>query len=84
MSPHTPKWAFILRVEVMMEFWIFKEQFEGSKLIGLKKFLYHWKIFEIKILKMNSHDPFEYLEHKLWPKERPGVKVSIWLLTIKS
>ncbi len=27
--------------------------------------------------KMGLHDPFEYFKHKLWPKERPGVKMSI-------
>ncbi len=34
--------------------------------------------------KMGLHDPFEYLKHKLWLKEGLGIKVSIWLLTIKS
>ncbi len=34
--------------------------------------------------KMSSHDPFGYLKHKLWPKERSWVKLLIWLLTIKS
>jgi len=34
--------------------------------------------------KMASHDPFEYLKHKLWPKEGPKVKAPIWLPTIKS
>jgi hypothetical protein len=33
---------------------------------------------------MGSHDPFEYLKHKLWPKEGLGVKVPIWFMTIKS
>jgi len=33
---------------------------------------------------MGSHDPFEHLKHKLWPKEGPGVKLAIWLPTIKS
>jgi len=23
--------------------------------------------------KMGSHDPFEYLKHKLWPKEELGI-----------
>jgi hypothetical protein len=31
---------------------------------------------------MGSHDPFEFFKHKLWPREGPGVKVSIWFLTI--
>jgi hypothetical protein len=31
-----------------------------------------------------SHDSFEYLKHKLLPKERLGIKAPIWFLTIKS
>jgi hypothetical protein len=34
--------------------------------------------------KMRSHDPFNYLKYKLWPKERMQVKLPFWLLTIKS
>jgi len=34
--------------------------------------------------KMGSYDPFEYLQHKFWPKQKLGIKVSIWLLAIKS
>jgi hypothetical protein len=34
--------------------------------------------------KMGSHRPFGHLKHKLWSKERPGVKLTVWLLTIKS
>jgi hypothetical protein len=34
--------------------------------------------------KMGSHDPFGQLKHKLWPKEGLGVKLTIWLPTIKS
>jgi hypothetical protein len=33
---------------------------------------------------MGSHDPFGHLKHKLWPKERPGIKLIIWLSTTKS
>jgi hypothetical protein len=32
---------------------------------------------------MASHEPFGYLQHKLWSKERLGVKVTIWLPTTK-
>jgi hypothetical protein len=32
---------------------------------------------------MSFHDPFEYLQHKLWLQERLGIKVLIWLPTIK-
>jgi hypothetical protein len=34
--------------------------------------------------KIGSHYSFKYLRHKLWLKKRLGVKVSIWLPTIKS
>jgi hypothetical protein len=34
--------------------------------------------------KMGFHYPFGYLNHKLWPKERSGVKLPIWLSTTKS
>jgi hypothetical protein len=33
---------------------------------------------------MGLHRPFEHLKHKLWPKERPGVELAIWLSTTKS
>jgi hypothetical protein len=36
------------------------------------------------MFKMNLHDPFGYLKHKLWPKEGLGVKLAIWLPTTKS
>jgi hypothetical protein len=34
--------------------------------------------------KMGSHRPFGHLKHKSWPKERPRVKLAIWLPTTKS
>jgi hypothetical protein len=33
---------------------------------------------------MGFHDSFGHLKHKLWPKKRSGVKLSVWLPTIKS
>ncbi len=33
---------------------------------------------------MSLHDPFGHLKHKLWPKERPRVKLAVWLPTTKS
>jgi hypothetical protein len=43
MNPHTPKWAPTLEVGVPMDFWLFKGKFKGSKIIGLKISLHHWK-----------------------------------------
>jgi len=34
--------------------------------------------------KMDSHEPFGHLQHKLWSKERLGVKLAVWLSTTKS
>jgi hypothetical protein len=47
MSSHTPKWTPILGIGVPIEFRIFIEQFQGSKFIGLKISLYHWKALEM-------------------------------------
>jgi hypothetical protein len=33
------------------------------------------------MFKMGLHDPFGHFKHKLWPKEKPGVKLPIWLPT---
>jgi hypothetical protein len=33
---------------------------------------------------MALHEPFGHLQHKLWLKEGPGVKLAIWLPTTKS
>jgi len=84
MNPHTPKWAPTLGVGVPMDSQIFRERFQGSKPIGLKIFLYHWKAIETWMSTMGLHDLFGHLKHKLWPKEKSGVKLAIWLLTTKS
>jgi len=33
--------------------------------------------------KMGSHNSFGHLNHKLWPKEGLGIKLTISLLTIR-
>jgi len=33
---------------------------------------------------MTSHEPFGHLQPKLWAKEGPGVKLTVWLSTTKS
>jgi hypothetical protein len=63
---------------------IFKAWLQGSKPIGLKSSLYHWKDIEMQMSKMGWHYSFGHLKHKLWPKEGPGVKLAIWLSTTKS
>jgi hypothetical protein len=74
MNSHTPKWVPTLGVRLPMDSQIFKRQLKGSKLIGFRSSLFHYKVFQIYMFKMGSHDPFRNLKHKLWSKERPRVK----------
>jgi hypothetical protein len=60
-----------------MDSQIFKRRLQKSKLIGLKSSLYDGKDLVMYMSKMGLHDPFEYLKHKLWPKEGSKVKFSI-------
>jgi hypothetical protein len=76
-DPHIPKGTPTLGVGVSMDSRIFRAQLQGLKPISLKNYLYHWKAIETYMSKMGSHDPFGHLKHKLWPKERPGVKLAI-------
>ncbi len=86
-KPHipkwTPKWIPILGIGVLMDSKNFRRQLQRSKFIGLKIFLYHWKVFKTKMSKMGSYNPFEYLKHNLWPKDKSRIKLTIWLTTIK-
>jgi len=84
MNPHIPKGASTLGLGVSMDSQIFKDQLQGSKFIGLKSYLYHWKYTKKKMFKMASHDPFGHLKHKLWPKERLRVLLTVWFPTIKN
>jgi hypothetical protein len=62
----------------------FRVRLWWSKLFALKSSLYHWKAIEVQMSKMGSHDPFGHQQHKLWPKERSGVKLPVWLPTMES
>jgi hypothetical protein len=55
-----------------------------KKFIRLKIYLYHWKDLGMYMSQMGSHDPFGYLKHKLWPKERLKVKLLVGLPTSKN
>jgi hypothetical protein len=44
MKPHIPKWIPILGIRVPMDFQIFRGRLQGTKIIGLKSYLYHWKV----------------------------------------
>jgi hypothetical protein len=70
-------------LESRMDSQIFRARSQGSKLLALKSSLYHWKSIEVWMSKMGFHCPFGHLKDKLWPKQRSGVKLAVWFLTIK-
>jgi hypothetical protein len=52
--------------------------------VRLNNYLYHQKALGNYKFEMGLHEPFGHLKHKLWPKEGPKVKLTIWLLITKS
>jgi hypothetical protein len=62
----------------------FRVQWQGSKHLALRRSSWHWKIIEVEMSKMDLYELFEHLQHKLWQKEGPRVKLTFWLLTTKS
>ncbi len=66
-------------LESLMDFRIFRERLQGSKLNRFKRSLYHWKALRPYMFKMDSHDPFQ--------KEGSGVKnwqFDSWPLKVKN
>jgi len=55
----------------------FQRDILGVKTHWIKKLFIPLKKFETSMFEMGLHDPFEYLKHKLWPKEGLGIKMSI-------
>jgi hypothetical protein len=62
----------------------FRIQLQGSKHLSLKRSSCHWKTIEVKMSKVALHEPFGHLQHKLWQKERSGIKLAVSLPTTKS
>jgi hypothetical protein len=84
MNPHTPKWIPIVGIRVPNGLPNFHSTISGVKTHWFEDFFISSKNIETWMFKMNSHDSFGHLKYKLWSKEKLGVKVTIWLLTIKS
>jgi hypothetical protein len=84
MNPHTPKWAPILEVGVPMEFWIFKNQLQGSKPSGFKHSLYHWKYLELRCLKWPCMTHLDTSNISYGQKKGRESNYQIWLPTTKS
>jgi hypothetical protein len=77
---HSQKWEF----GVLWDSRNFRVRQQRAKHLAFRCFLYHWKGLEVLMSKMASHEPFGHLQHKLWAKEGPGVKLAVWLPTTKS
>jgi len=56
-NPHTPKATPTLGDGVPMDSQNFRERFQGSKLNGLWRFLYHWKVLEKRFRDSHSGVP---------------------------
>jgi len=61
-----------------------KSYFKGQNLMNWRVLYTIEKTIETSMSKMGFYDPFGHLKHKLWPKERLGVKLVVWFPTIKS
>jgi hypothetical protein len=84
MNPRTPKWTPMLRVGVPNGFPNFQSAIARVKTHCLEEFFisvknyWNWDVWN------GLASPIRHLKHKLWPKERPGIKVAIWHPTTKS
>jgi len=63
---------------------MFRARQQGPKHLALRCSWCHCKGLETYISKMALHWPFGHLQPKLWAKERPGVKLAVWIPTTKS
>jgi len=74
MNPHIPKWTPTLGVGVPMDFQIFRGQLQGSKFIGLKSFIYHWKSPKYGPPKLREFECWEFWEFQDFQLGSPGTK----------
>jgi hypothetical protein len=73
-EPSHPKGVPFRELESRWTFKLSKGDCRGQNSMAWGVFLYQWKALKTWISKMGSHRPFGHLKHKLWPKERSGVK----------
>jgi hypothetical protein len=79
-NSHSQKWE----LGVLWDSWNFRVRLQKPKHLALRCSSYRSKGLEVWMSKMVLHEPFGHLPHKLWSKERSGVKLTIWLPIIKS
>jgi hypothetical protein len=87
MNTHIPKWTPILDFGSWSPNGLLKSldsDFKGQNPSHWRVLYIIEKLLKLRCLKLGSHNTFGHLKHKLWPKERPVVKLAVWLLTTKS
>jgi hypothetical protein len=78
------KWAPTLGVGVPMDSRILQRVIAEVKTHWIEEIFISLEIYWNLDVWNGLYDSFRHLKHKLWPKERPGVKLADWLPTIKS
>jgi hypothetical protein len=79
-NSHSQSWRF----GVLWDSRMFRVRQQRPNHLALGCSWCRWKGLEVQISKMPSHWSFGHLQPKLWAKEGPGVKLAVWLLTVKS
>jgi len=84
MNPHTPKWTPTFGVGILMDSWIFENNFKGlNPLDQIIPYIIR-NLLKFRCLKWVHMTHLDPLKHKLWPKEGLRIKLAIWLQTTKS
>jgi hypothetical protein len=65
-----------------MESQIFRAQFQGSKPIGLKSSLYHWKTIEAKMSKMGVRNSYTPSPLRYALTKKPGWKWNYYVVVV--
>jgi hypothetical protein len=55
----------------------FQSSIVGVKTPHIGVFFISWENYQSVDVKNGSHGPFGHLQHKLWQKEGPGVKLAV-------
>jgi hypothetical protein len=56
----------------------------GVKTPRIEAFFISLESYQSVDVENGLHEPFGHMQHKLWQKERSGVKLAVWLSTTKS
>jgi hypothetical protein len=83
-TPTLPNELSLWELESQWTFESSEGDYRGQNSLDWKVLYIIEKLLKPRCLKWACMTHLGYLKHKLWPKERPIVKLAVWLLTIKS